>query len=44
MLVWSNRLFDMFVSADYAVDKPIPNWVWVAAKRHRSVYWRWYGL
>lgn len=41
---WSNRIWNMFVNANYATVEPFPEWVEILYKRYWSVYHRWYGL
>lgn len=42
---WSNRLWDKFVDAYYAVYavNDFPDWVKVASNRYRSICVKWYG-
>jgi len=40
---WSNRLWDKFIDAYYAVND-FPDWVKIASNRYRPICMKWWGL
>jgi len=41
---WSKRILKVFANDIYAANQAFPLWFYIANKRYRSKYMRWYGL